>query len=51
MCIKNVLNDTIISGDANGVIKLWKIETGELMRTIQAHNNEILKKNILLFAA
>ena len=27
-CIKNVLNDKLISEDATGVIKIWRIETG-----------------------
>ena len=26
-CIKNVFEDKLISGDATGLIKLWKIET------------------------
>ena len=29
-CIKNVLNDKLISEDATGVIKIWRIETGNV---------------------
>ncbi len=34
VCIKNVLGEKLISGDASGLIK---IETGECLRTIDAH--------------
>ena len=40
-CIKNVLDNILISGDINGSLKLWKIETGECLKTIQAHKAEV----------
>ncbi len=27
--VKNVLDDKLISGDSDGLMKIWKIETGE----------------------
>lgn len=42
--IKNVNDDKLISGDESGVIKIWKIETGQCLETINnAHTSEILE--------
>jgi F-box/WD-40 domain protein MET30 len=42
-CIKNVLDNILISGDINGSLKIWKIETGECLKTIDAHTSIIYK--------
>jgi WD40 repeat protein len=42
-CIKNVLDDKLISGDDQGSIKIFKIKTGVCLKTINAHASAIYK--------
>ncbi len=43
-----VLSDgRIVSGDENCLIKIWNCETGELMNTLEGHNDEIWSLAVL----
>ena len=46
--VENIFDDILISGDASGLIKIWKIETGECLRTIDAHTDTV--ETILLIS-
>ena len=36
-CVKKAPGNKIISGDWSGEIKIWNLETGERIQTINAH--------------
>jgi WD40 repeat protein/energy-coupling factor transporter ATP-binding protein EcfA2 len=35
--------DTVLSAGADGTLRLWNTETGELVRTIEAHDNQVIR--------
>ena len=40
-------DNILISGDSKGLIKIWKIETGECLKTITAHTSIIEKIELI----
>ena len=40
-CIKIVNDDKLISGDSFGLIKIWKIDTSQCLKTITAHTKVV----------
>ena len=41
ICVKNVFDDKLISGDIDVLIKIWKIETGVCLTSIHAQTGAI----------
>ena len=47
MCIVKLSNEQLASSDINGLIKIWNINNGECLKTIEAHTESI---NVLFLA-
>jgi WD40 repeat protein len=46
-CIKNVLDNILISGCFDGSLKVWKIANGECLKTINAHSMKVGKIELI----